>query len=39
VPNLRPFAVLLSREGLPESEKMLERPVERDLFGPDPGRD
>lgn len=39
VPNLRPFAVLLSREGLPESEKMLERPVERDLFGQDFRRD
>lgn len=35
VPNLRPFAVLLSREGLPESEKMLDRPIERDLFGQD----
>ena len=33
VPNLRPFAVLLSREGLPESEKMLDQPIERDLFG------
>jgi AI-2 transport protein TqsA len=33
VPNLRPFAVLLSREGLPESEKMLDQPVDRDLFG------
>lgn len=39
VPNLRPFAVLLSREGLPESEKMLERPLERDLFGQDFRRD
>jgi predicted PurR-regulated permease PerM len=35
VPNLRPFAVLLSREGLPESEKMLDQPIERDLFGID----
>ena len=35
VPNLRPFAVLLSREGLPESEKMLDQPIERDLFGQD----
>ncbi len=35
VPKLRPFAVLLSREGLPESEKMLDNPVDRDLFGAD----
>ena len=35
VPNLRPFAILLSREGLPESEKMLDQPIERDLFGQD----
>ena len=35
VPNLRPFAVLLSREGLPESEKMLDQPIDRDLFGID----
>jgi predicted PurR-regulated permease PerM len=35
VPSLRPFAVLLSREGLPESEKMLDQPIERDLFGQD----
>lgn len=35
VPHLRPFAVLLSREGLPETEKMLDHPVERDLFGLD----
>ena len=33
VPNLRPFAILLSREGLPETEKMLDEPIERDLFG------
>lgn len=33
VPKLRPFAVLLSREGLPESENMLDQPIERDLFG------
>ncbi|WP_172796213.1 AI-2E family transporter [Loktanella sp. 5RATIMAR09] len=39
VPNLRPFAVLLSREGLPESEKMLDQPIERDLFGQDIKRD
>jgi len=38
VPNLRPFAVLLSREGLPESEKMLDQPIERDLFGQDSKR-
>ena len=35
VPNLRNVAVLLSREGLPESEKMLDQPIERDLFGQD----
>ncbi len=39
VPKLRPFAVLLSREGLPESEKMLDQPIERDLFGQDIKRD
>ena len=39
VPHLRPFAILLSREGLPESEKMLEQTVERDLFGQDYHRD
>lgn len=39
VPNLRPFAVLLSREGLPESEQMLDQPIERDLFGQDLNRD
>ena len=35
VPALRPFAILLSREGLPESEKMLDQPPQRDLFGQD----
>ena len=39
VPNLRNFAVLLSREGLPESERMLDQPIERDLFGQDLKRD
>ncbi|WP_341366161.1 AI-2E family transporter [Yoonia sp. BS5-3] len=39
VPNLRPLAVLLSREGLPESEKMLDQPIDRDLFGQDIRRD
>lgn len=39
VPQLRPFAVLLSREGLPESEKMLDNPIERDLFGQSIKRD
>lgn len=39
VPNLRPFAVLLSREGLPESEDRLDQPIERDLFGTDIKRD
>jgi predicted PurR-regulated permease PerM len=33
VPGLRPLAILLSREGLPETEKMLDQPIERDLFG------
>ena len=33
VPALRPIAILLSREGLPESEKMLEATKERDVFG------
>lgn len=33
VQQLRPFAILLSREGLPESEQMLDQPIERDLFG------
>ncbi len=35
VPSLRPMAILLSREGLPESEKMLDQPPELDLFGQD----
>ncbi|MCG3267678.1 AI-2E family transporter [Yoonia sp. I 8.24] len=33
VPGLRPLAILLSREGLPETEQMLDQPIERDLFG------
>jgi len=32
VPTLRPFAILLSREGLPESEHMLDQSVQSDLF-------
>ena len=32
VPALRPFAILLSREGLPESEQMLDQQRQRDLF-------
>lgn len=32
VPALWPFAILLSREGLPESETMLDHPVQKDLF-------
>ncbi len=35
VPKLRPIAILLSREGLPETEQMLDQPVDRDLFGQD----
>lgn len=35
VPGLRPLAVLLSREGLPETEQMLDQPIDRDLFGQD----
>lgn len=35
VPQLRPIAVLLSREGLPETEQMLDQPIDRDLFGQD----
>jgi predicted PurR-regulated permease PerM len=31
VPALRPFAILLSREGLPESEHMLDHSVQKDL--------
>ncbi|SFR38658.1 Predicted PurR-regulated permease PerM [Yoonia tamlensis] len=33
VPGLRPLAILLSREGLPETEQMLDQPIEHDLFG------
>ena len=33
VAALRPIAILLSREGLPESENMLDHPVQKDLFG------
>ena len=32
VPALRPIAILLSREGLPESEQMLDEPMQSDLF-------
>ena len=32
VPALRPLAILLSREGLPESEQTLQKTAERDLF-------
>lgn len=32
VPDLRPFAILLSREGLPDTEKMLDDTASRDLF-------
>ncbi|MEY1555934.1 AI-2E family transporter [Yoonia sp. R2331] len=32
VPALRPLAILLSREGLPESEQTLQQTAERDLF-------
>jgi len=32
VPALRPLAILLSREGLPESERSLDEPAELDLF-------
>ena len=39
VPDLRPIAVLLSREGLPETEQMLDQPIDRDLFGQDLNRD
>ncbi len=35
VPALRPIAILLSREGLPESERMLDNPNQRDLFNDD----
>jgi len=32
IPALRPIAILLSREGLPDSEEMLEKSAEGDLF-------
>lgn len=32
VPPLRPIAILLSREGLPESEQAMHQAAERDLF-------
>ena len=32
VPALRPIAILLSREGLPESESTLEKTAQQDLF-------
>jgi predicted PurR-regulated permease PerM len=32
VPHLRPFAILLSREGLPDTEQMLNETARRDLF-------
>ena len=32
VPALRPIAIVLSREGLPESEQMLDEPMQSDLF-------
>lgn len=32
VPALHPLAILLSREGLPESEKMPDKSPQRDLF-------
>lgn len=35
VPALRPIAILLSREGLPESERMLDHPNQPDLFSDD----
>jgi len=36
VPGLRPFAILLSREGLPDTEQMLNETAERDLFQKQP---
>ncbi|PRY78686.1 putative PurR-regulated permease PerM [Yoonia maritima] len=33
VPGLRPLAILLSREGLAETEQMLDQPLDHDLFG------
>ncbi|MDX8353546.1 AI-2E family transporter [Cognatiyoonia sp. IB215182] len=38
VPGLRPFAILLSREGLPESERMLDQ-APRDLLMQDQYKD
>lgn len=32
VPHLRPFAILLSREGLPDTEQMLNETANRDVF-------
>ena len=32
IPALRPVAILLSREGLPDSEEMLQKTAEGDLF-------
>jgi predicted PurR-regulated permease PerM len=32
VPQLRPFAILLSREGFPETEQMLNETAKRDVF-------
>jgi len=32
VPALRPLAILLSREGLPESEQMLDHSSQKDMF-------
>ncbi|WP_322889119.1 MULTISPECIES: AI-2E family transporter [unclassified Yoonia] len=32
VPHLRPFAILLSREGLPDTEQMLDETARRDVF-------
>lgn len=36
VPDLRPFAILLSREGLPDTEQMLNETADRDLFKKSP---
>lgn len=32
VPQLRPFAIFLSREGLPDTEQMLDETAKRDVF-------
>ena len=32
VPGLRPFAIMLSREGLPDTEQMLDDTANRDMF-------